>query len=97
MLHLGLCAHRTSWHESSKSGLSICLYWPNYLTLCLWGNHVKKLIQVFPWPYHIDCENNCPTDRFAAVQPVWGLFNSNIGKYVAPSEYLTIDEILYPM
>ena len=25
------------------------------------------------------------------------LFNSNLAKYVAPSEYLTTDEILYPM
>ena len=25
------------------------------------------------------------------------LFISNLGKYVAPSEHLTIDEILYPM
>ena len=46
---------------------------------------------------HIDRENNWPTDRFAAMRPVWELFNSNLGKYVAPSEYLTIDETLYPM
>ena len=31
------------------------------------------------------------------MQPVWELFNSDLGKYVAPSEYLTIDETLYPM
>ena len=31
------------------------------------------------------------------MRPVWELFNSNLGKYVAPSEYLTIDETLYPM
>ena len=30
------------------------------------------------------------------MQPVWELFNSNLGKYVAPSGYLTIDET-YPM
>ena len=46
---------------------------------------------------HIDRENNWPTDRFAAMRPVWVLLNSNLGKYVAPSEYLTIDETLYPM
>ena len=30
------------------------------------------------------------------MRPVRELFNSNLGKYVAPSEYLTIDEIFYP-
>ena len=39
---------------------------------------------------HITFENHI--DRFAAMRPVWELFNSNLGKYVAPSEYLTIDE-----
>ena len=37
-------------------------------------------------------------DRFAAkMRPVWGLFNSDLGKYVAPSEYLAIYETLYYM
>ena len=31
------------------------------------------------------------------MRPVCGLFNSNLGKYVASKEYLTIDETLYPM
>ena len=31
------------------------------------------------------------------MRPVWELLNSKLGKYVAPSEYLTIDETLYPM
>ena len=31
------------------------------------------------------------------MQPVWELFNSDLGKYVAPREYLTIDETFYPM
>ena len=31
------------------------------------------------------------------MRPVWVLLNSNLGKYVAPSEYLTIDEIFYPI
>ena len=37
------------------------------------------------------------TDRFATMRPVCELFNSNLGKYVAPSEYLTTEETLYPM
>ena len=31
------------------------------------------------------------------MRPVWELFNKNLRKYIAPSEYLTIDETLYPM
>ena len=37
------------------------------------------------------------TDRFAAVREIWEIFNSNLSKHVAPSEYLSIDETLYPM
>ena len=37
------------------------------------------------------------TDRFAAVKEISEIFNSNFSKHVAPSEYLSIDEILYPM
>ena len=37
------------------------------------------------------------TDRFAAARPLYELFNSNCSKYYYPSEYLKIDETLYPM
>ena len=37
------------------------------------------------------------TDRFAAVREIWEIFNSNLSKHVAPSEYVSIDETLYPM
>ena len=37
------------------------------------------------------------TDRFAAVREIWEIFNSNLSKHVTPSEYLLIDETLYPM
>ena len=32
------------------------------------------------------------TGRFAAVREIWEIFNSNIWKHIAPSEYLSIDE-----
>ena len=60
-------------------------------------NRFKFLLSHITFDNHIDRENNWPTDRFAAMRPVWVLLNSNLGKYVAPSEYLTIDETLYPM
>ena len=37
------------------------------------------------------------TDRFAAVREIWEIFNSNLSKHVASSEYLSIHETLYPM
>ena len=37
------------------------------------------------------------TNRFAAARPLYEFFNSNCSKYHYPSEYLTIDETLYPM
>ena len=60
-------------------------------------NRFKFLLSHITFDNHIDRENNWPTDRFAAMRTVWVLLNSNLGKYVAPSEYLTIDETLYPM
>ena len=38
-----------------------------------------------------------PTDRFAAYRPFWEMFNYNLSKPLFPSEYLSIDETLYPM
>ena len=60
-------------------------------------NRFKSLLKHITSDNHIDRENNWPTDRFAAMRPVWVLFNSNLGKYVALSKYLTIDETSYPM
>ena len=31
------------------------------------------------------------TDRFAAVREIWEIFNSNLPKHVAPSEYLSTE------
>ena len=60
-------------------------------------NQFKFLLRHITSDNHIDRENNRPTDRFAAMRPVWELFNSNLGKHVALSEYLAIDETSYPM
>ena len=37
------------------------------------------------------------TDRFTAVTEIWKIFNSNLSKHAAPSEYLSIDKTLHPM
>lgn len=38
-----------------------------------------------------------PSDRYAAFRRFWEIFNSNLSKPLTPSEYLSIDETLYPM
>ena len=55
-------------------------------------NRFKFFLGHITFDNPIDRENNWPTDRFAAMRPVRELFNSNLGKYAAPSEYLTTDE-----
>jgi len=35
-------------------------------------------------------------DKFAAIREIFELFNTNCAKTHIPSEYLTIDETLYP-
>lgn len=37
------------------------------------------------------------SDRYAAFRRFWEMFNSNLSKPLMPSEYLSIDETLYPM
>ena len=60
-------------------------------------NRFKFLLSHIRFDDYSDREKNWPTDCFAAMQPVWELFNKNLGKHIAPSEYLRIDETLYPM
>ena len=38
-----------------------------------------------------------PNDRFAALRPLFEMFNENLAKNMTPSEFMTIDETLYPM
>ena len=60
-------------------------------------NRFKFLLSHITFDDYSDREKNWPTDRFAARIAVWKLFNKNLGKYIAPSEYLKIDETLYLM
>ena len=60
-------------------------------------NRFEFLLSNITFDNYIDREKNWPTDRFSTMRPVRGLFSLNLDKYVAPSEYLTIDETLYSM
>ena len=43
------------------------------------------------------CKDQWLSDRFAAGRDIFEMFNKNCVKYVIPSEYLAIDEKLYPI
>ena len=43
------------------------------------------------------CADRWKTDRFAAFREVFELFNVQCSRHVFPSEYMCIDETLYPM
>ena len=60
-------------------------------------NRFKFLLSHITFDDYSDWEKSWSTDRFAAMRPVCELFNKNLGKYIAPCEYLTIDETLYSM
>ena len=38
-----------------------------------------------------------PSDRFAAARKLFEGFNKNCSKFLYPSEFLSLDETLYPM
>ena len=54
-------------------------------------NRFKFLLSHITFDDYSDWGKNWPTDCLAAMRAVWELFNKNLGKYIAPSEYLTID------
>lgn len=60
-------------------------------------NRFKVLLSHITFDDFTDQKKNWSTDCFVAMRPVWGLFNYNLTKCIAPSKFLTIDETLYPI
>ena len=60
----------------------------------MFKNRYKFLLSHIRFDDYSDPEKNW---SFAAMRPVWELFNKNLGKYIAPRQYQTIDEAFYPM
>ena len=60
-------------------------------------NRMKFLIQNLMFDDRNDRAERWQPDRFAAARAIYTMFNSNCAKYLVPSEYLAIDETLYPM
>ena len=60
-------------------------------------NHFKFLLGHQTFNDHQEKEEKWKFDRFAAIKTVLECSNDNLGKYLTPSEYLSLDEPLYPM
>ena len=60
-------------------------------------NRFQYLLQVLSFDTPAEREATWSTDRLAAIREVFQRFTRNCMKHVIPSEYLAIDETLYPM
>ena len=60
-------------------------------------NRFKFLLSHLTFDDYQDRQERWKLDQFAAIRDVWESFNDNLGKYLAPSEYESLDKTLYPM
>ena len=87
---LGLNQHKTNTLFADYEGHFV-------FSAIMSKNRFKFLLSHITFDELEERARNWQSDRFAAMRTVWELYNTNLGKYVAASEYLTIDETLYPM
>ena len=87
---LGLNNHRYNILFSEKAG-------PAVFGATMSRDTFKFLISNIMFDDKNEREMNWPHDRFAAARVLFMMFNNNCTKYIIPSEYLAIDETLYPM
>ena len=60
-------------------------------------NRFKFLLSHLTFDDYQDRQERWKLARFAAIRDVLESFNDNLGKYLAPSEYESLHETLYPM
>ena len=60
-------------------------------------NRFKFLLSHLTFDDYQVRQERCKLDPFAAIRDAWEIFNDNLGKYLASSEYKPFDETLYPM
>ena len=60
-------------------------------------NRFKFLLSHLTFDDYQDRQERWKLARFAAIRDVLESFNDNLGKYLAPSEYESLNETLYPM
>ena len=60
-------------------------------------NRFKFLLSRLRFDDESTREDRWKEDSFAAIPQLFEAFNNNCGKHLVPSDYLSIDETLYPM
>ena len=75
-----------------KSGIG-----PDIFGATMSQQRMKFLLAHITFDDKSTCKDWWPSDRFAAWRDIFEIFNKNCSKYVIPSEYLAINETLYPM
>ena len=60
-------------------------------------NRFKFLLSQLTFDDYQDRQERWKLDWFAAIRDVWESFNDNLGKYLVPSGYESLDETLYTM
>ena len=70
---------------------------PNVFGATMSQQQMKFLLAHITFDERADRAELWPTDRFAAARNIFEAFNRNCSKFVIPSEFLAIDETLYPM
>ena len=69
----------------------------HYIFSVMSNNPFKFLLSHLTFNDYQDRQERWKLDQFAAIRDVWQSFNNNLGKYLSPSEYESLDEALYPM
>ena len=69
----------------------------HYIFSVMSNNPFKFLLSHLTFNDYQDRQERWKLDQFAAIRDVWQSFNDNLGKYLSPSEYESLDEALYPM
>ena len=84
------------WHNSVESLFSDTQGHYIFSTV-MSKNSFKFLLSYLTFDDYQDRQGRCKLDQFAAIRDVWERLNDNLGKYLAPSEYESLEKTLYPM
>ena len=60
-------------------------------------NRLRFLLSHLTFDDYQDRQERWKLDWFTAIRDVWESFNDNLGKYLAPSEYESLDYMSYPL
>ena len=86
-LHQGFVNHDDLFHHASSN---------KSYTATMGKNRFRFLLRVIQFDYYGTRRDRWTIDRFAAAREIFNKFNENCATMRIPSEFLSIDETLYP-